>query len=55
MQNTEQPTEAGKLKFCAPLNERTLVGRNMVDILKKKKKKELFKPELKSVHIGYSD
>ena len=38
MQNTEQPTEAGKLKFCAPLKERTIVGRNMVDILKSEKR-----------------
>ena len=35
-----------------PFNERTLIGRNLVGMFKKREKDRI-KKEIKSVHIGY--
>ena len=43
----------GNLKCCAPFNERTLIGQNLVGISKKREKSGLSRNQ--KVHSGYSD
>ena len=55
--NPEEPipiTSRENLKFYAPINKLTLIGRYLGGIYKREEK-EMIKQEIKSVQIGYLD
>ena len=44
----------GNLKFCAPFNEQTLIGLNLIWDIQKEGERVHY-AEIKSVHSGYLD